>query len=117
MNQRRRIFFAIFGGYHLIILFFVIYIDSNKEDFGILSQLYGKISLLKYGAVLGVVLFLADFIWTWIETRNAEKAQEAMRLENNTLKAKVYDFQQAAKPVEKEKPSADTKSSWATHPW
>jgi hypothetical protein len=111
MNQRRRIFFAIFGGYHLVILFFTFYIGSKNIDFSVLAKLYSKISLLKYGAVLGVVLFLADFVWTWIETKNAEKAQEAMRLENNTLKAKVYDFQQAAKPVEKEKPSADTKLS------
>ncbi len=113
MNQRRRIFFAIFGGYHLIILFFVMYIDSNKEDFGILSQLYGKISMIKYGAVLGVVLFVADFVWTWIENKNAEKAQEALRLENNALKAKVYDFQEANKPANpavKEVTPSDSKS-------
>lgn len=97
MNKRRRIFFAIFGAYHLIILFFVIYIESNKEDFGILSQLYSKISLLKYGAVLGVVLFAADFIWWWLEGRSVKQEQETLRHENNTLKAKVYDLQQPSK--------------------
>ncbi len=110
MNQRRRIFFAIFGVYHLIILFFTFYIGSKNIDFGVLANLYAKISMLKYGALLGVVLFLADFIWTWIETKNAEKAQEALRLENNALKAKVYDFQQAGKPVVKETPPSDSKS-------
>ncbi len=113
MNQRRRIFFAIFGGYHLVILFFTLYIGSKNIDFGVLANLYSKISLLKYGALLGVVLYLADFIWTWIETKNAEKAQEALRLENNALKAKVYDFQEAAKPAKpevKEAPPSDSKS-------
>lgn len=111
MNQRRRIFFAIFGGYHLIILFFTFYIGSKNIDFGVLAKLYSKISLLKYGAILGVVLFLIDLVWNWIETKNAEKEQEALRLENNTLKAKVYDFQQAATPVVTETPSPDSKKS------
>lgn len=97
MNKRRRIFFAIFGAYHLIILFFVIYIDSNKEDFGILSQLYSKISLMKYGAVLGILLFVIDLIWWWLEGRTVKQEQETLRHENNTLKAKVYDLQQTPK--------------------
>jgi len=109
MNQRRRIFFGIFGVYHFAILMFVIYIESNKEDFGLLSQLYGKLSLLKYGAVLGIVLFIVDLIWNFLETRNAQKAHETLRLENNTLKAKVYDFQESTKPVIKENPPAATK--------
>ncbi len=106
MNQRRRIFFGIFGVYHFAILMFVIYIDSNKEDFGLLSQLYGKLSLLKYGAVLGIVLFAVDIIWNFLETRNAKKEHETLRHENNTLKAKVYDFQQSAKPPVKETPAS-----------
>lgn len=100
MNKRKRIFFGVFGGYHLVILLFVIYIESNKEDFGILSQLYSKISLLKYGAVLGIILFAVDLIWSWIDNRNAQKEHDSLRHENNTLKAKVYDLQQPAKSVD-----------------
>lgn len=95
----------------MIILFFTFYIGSKNIDFGVLAKLYSKMSLLKYGAIFGVVLFFVDFVWNWIETKNAEKEQEAMRLENNTLKAKVYDFQQAAKPVVKEVPSSDSSKS------
>ncbi|MBL7870599.1 MAG: hypothetical protein JNM78_03230 [Cyclobacteriaceae bacterium] len=111
MNQRRRIFFAIFGGYHLVILLFTFYIGSKNIDFSVLAKLYSKISLLKYGAILGVVLFLVDLVWNWIETKNAEKEQENLRLENNTLKAKVYDFQQAAKPVVTEIPPKEAKKA------
>jgi prolipoprotein diacylglyceryltransferase len=109
MNQRRRIFFYIFGVYHLFILFFVIYIESQKEDLSVLYGLYSKISLLKYGAVLGIMLFIIDFAWTWYESRNARKEHDILRHENNTLKAKVYDFQEAAKPVVKEIPGSGTK--------
>ncbi|MBL7863167.1 MAG: hypothetical protein JNJ65_18550 [Cyclobacteriaceae bacterium] len=107
MNQRRRIFFAIFGVYHLIILIFVIYIESNKEDFGILSQLYSRISLMKYGAVLGIILFLVDFVWSWLDNKNSQKEHDTLRHENNTLKAKVYDLQQPGTP--KESPATGNK--------
>jgi ABC-type transport system involved in cytochrome bd biosynthesis fused ATPase/permease subunit len=95
MNQRRRIFFIVFGVYHLIILIFTIVVE--KADLGFLIDLYGKIWLMRWGAILGLGLFSADVVWTWLESRNTTKEKDAMRHENNTLKAKVYDFQQAAK--------------------
>ncbi len=109
MNQRRRIFFYIFGVYHLFILFFVIYVESQKEDLSVLYGLYSKISMLKYGAVLGIILFVVDFAWSWFESRNNRKEHDTLLHENNTLKAKVYDFQEAAKPPVKEAPASGTK--------
>ena len=109
MNQRRRIFFIIFGIYHLVTLFFVLFIEAQKEDLSLLYGLYSKIWMMRYGAMLGVLLFAIDFIWNWIETRNAGREKDVMRLENNTLKAKVYDLQQPpAEPVKES--SAGTKS-------
>lgn len=96
MNQRRRIFFIIFGTYHLVTLFFILFIEAQKEDLSLLYGLYSKIWMMRYGAMLGVLLFVTDFIWNWIEKRNAEREKEVMRHENNTLKAKVYDLQQPA---------------------
>ncbi len=94
MNQRRRIFFVIFGSYHLVTLFLILFIEAQKEDLGLLYGLYSKIWMMRYGAILGVLLFIVDFIWNWIETRNAEREKEIIRHENNTLKARVYDLQQ-----------------------
>lgn len=109
MNQRRRIFFIIFGIYHLVTLFFVLFIEAQKEDLSLLYGLYSKIWMMRYGAMLGVLLFAIDFIWNWIETRNSGREKDVMRLENNTLKAKVYDLQQPpAEPVKES--SAGTKS-------
>ncbi len=97
MNPRRRIFFLIFGLYHLFVLIFVLFIESQKEDLNLLYGLYSKLALLRYGALLGLILFGVDAVWHWIEHRNLKREHEALRLENNTLKAKVYDFQEEKK--------------------
>jgi hypothetical protein len=40
---------------------------------------------------------MAEAIWTWLDNKNFEKEKEAMRHENNVLKAKVYDLQNGSK--------------------
>ena len=97
ITKNRIIFFSIFGGYHLIALLFTMYMDSQKLDFGLLSNLLSPISLFKYGAFLGMTLFVVDFIWTWKDKKQTSAAADAMRHENNTLKAKVYDLQEGSK--------------------
>jgi ABC-type transport system involved in cytochrome bd biosynthesis fused ATPase/permease subunit len=98
MNQRRLIFLSIFGVYQLCILLFVIYIEKQKEITSLIA-LYKKITWFKYGAFLGIALFLTELIWTWWDARRNKKTQEDLRYENNSLKAKVYDYQQAEKKV------------------
>lgn len=98
MNKRRVIFFAIFGLYHLIVFIFTSYIDVQKSDLGVLTSMYKFIFLFKYGAFLGMTLFITDFVWTWRENKSASKEQAALKFEINNLKAKVYDLQEAAKP-------------------
>jgi hypothetical protein len=97
MTKNRIIFFSIFGGYHLITLLFTIYMDAQKDDFGLLAKILSNFSLFKYGAFLGVALLAIDFIWTWREQKRNIKDADAMRHENNTLKAKVYDMQESSK--------------------
>ena len=106
MNKRRLIFFAIFGVYQIIILIFTSYIDAQKQDLGVLTSLYGYLHLFKYGATLGIILLLVEFIWSWRITMQANKESEALNFEINNLKAKVYDLQEAAKP----QPETDVKS-------
>lgn len=97
MNKRRLIFFSIFGFYHLMLFIFTAYIDAQKEDLSVLLKVSSYLSLFKWGALLGLLLLIADASWWWIESRSASREREASRLENNTLKAKVYDFQESAK--------------------
>jgi putative Ca2+/H+ antiporter (TMEM165/GDT1 family) len=66
--------------------------DSQKQDFGLLSKMLSSISLFKYGAFFGLVLFCIEAFWVWRDQKNTDKEKEAMRHENNVLKAKVYDL-------------------------
>lgn len=104
-------FYSLFGLYHLMVLVFIFIVKSEK-DITRLFDYYKEINWIVGGSIFGICLFLIDLAWTWFEIRKNKKEQEAMRLENNLLKAKIYDFQEAAKPkpVVKEAQSSDSKS-------
>ena len=97
MTKRRVIFFIIFGVYHLLLLFFTFYMESQRENFKFLGSMLKSFPLFKYGAFLGLILLIIDVIWSWKENREMQKENDALILESNTLKAKVYDLQEAAK--------------------
>jgi hypothetical protein len=97
MKQNRLIFYAVFGLFHLFLVFFTIYVESNKNDFGFLTQMLKWISLMKWGAILGLILLIADVVWSFISQRESSKEKAALMHEMNTLKAKLFDLQEAAK--------------------
>jgi hypothetical protein len=97
MNKRRLIFLSVFGVYHLASVMVTIFMEANKDDLSLLYGMFAKISLFKYGTLFGLALFVTEVVWTWRDTKNQEKEKEAMRHENNVLKAKVYDLQNASK--------------------
>lgn len=103
MNKRRLIFLSVFGVYHLCTFVLTIFMESQKNDLSLLYSLFAKITLFKYGALLGLILFGVEAFWTWRDQKNADKEKEAMRHENNVLKAKVYDLSNgtlgSAKPI------------------
>lgn len=95
MNRRRLIFFGIFGAFHVIAFVFTLLLESSAS---FLFKLVGYVGWFKYITFLGLVLVVIDFVWTWLETKEAKKKEDDARLENNILKAKVYDMQQAGQP-------------------
>jgi ABC-type transport system involved in cytochrome bd biosynthesis fused ATPase/permease subunit len=95
MNRNRYIFYSVFGVYQLLVFIFTVAIDSDTNT---LFRIVPYISWFKYGALLGLLLLGADFIWVLHTQRVHRKSQESWRHENNTLKAKVYDLQQAPPP-------------------
>ena len=105
MNKRRLIFFAVFGFYHLFVFLFTAYIDSQKGDLGVLLKVSSYLSLFKWGALLGLIMLITDAIWWRMESKTMEKEREASRLEHNTLKAKVYDYQESSKGASTNLPS------------
>jgi hypothetical protein len=90
MNKRRLIFLSVFGAYQLCIFIFALFVENS--DPGTLFSIFGKIYLIKWGAFVGIAMLAAEFVWTWMDAKNAAKEKEAMRHENNVLKAKVYDL-------------------------
>ena len=108
MNQRRLIFLSIFGVYHLCIFALTLFMETQKNDLSLLYSLFGKITLFKYGAIIGLILFSVEAFWSWRDQKNAIKEKEALRHENNVLKAKVYDLSNGA--LGSAKPNTTTKS-------
>jgi len=93
MKKNRLIFFSIFGAYQLFVFLFTLYINKKQSDPLSLLPLLSHFSIFIYGAFFGVLLMIVDFIWSWMASRRQTRNEEEMILENNTLKAKIYDLQ------------------------
>lgn len=52
---------------------------------------------MKYGAFVGLILLVVDVIWDRSTAKESEKQKDALTHELNTLKAKLFDLQEAAK--------------------
>ena len=97
MKKNRVIFYAVFGVFHLFLFIFSLYVDSQKDNFQFLVKLQGKIWLIKYGAFIGLALLAVDVIWNWNVERQHKKEKDQFQHELNTLKAKLFDLQEAAR--------------------
>ena len=96
MKKNRVIFYLIFGAFHLFLVFFTMYVESNRNDFSFLTKMLKWMSLMKWGAILGLILLIADAVWSFFAIREAEKEKAMLNHEINTLKAKLFDLQEAA---------------------
>lgn len=104
MKKNRLIFYLVFGALHIFIFLFTIYMDSQKENFQFLLQMQGKIGLLKYASFILLLLMIGNVVLHYRDNRRNEREKEQMTLEINTLKAKVYDHQEAAKKAQQTTP-------------
>jgi len=94
MNKNRLIFFAVFAVFHLCAFVFTIMLDN---DTSLLFSIVKYVPLFKYATLLGFILLVIDVIWSWIINRDLQKEKGALTHELNTLKAKLFDLQEAAK--------------------
>lgn len=95
MNKARLIFYGIFGAYQLIAFIFTLIVERSAS---FLLDLVGYVGWFKYITFLGLTLIIIDAVWAWRVSVTTKKTEDEMRLENNTLKAKVYDMQEKGKP-------------------
>jgi len=97
MKKNRLIFYGFFAFFHLFIFFFTLYMDNQKDNMTFMLQLLGKIWLLKYGSFIGLVLLAIDIVWLMRGERAHMKEKTQWDTDMTSLKAKLFDLQEAAK--------------------
>jgi hypothetical protein len=70
-----------------------------KNDFTTMIKLAQNATWFKYLSFIGLLLLAADFLIHVVTVRQLVKDKEAMQLEMNTLKAKLFYLQEAEKTV------------------
>ena len=93
MNQKRLFLYLGFAVYQVSAFVFTIMVDGHLDLLGLLKF----IPWFKFISFLGLILFITDVVWFWLDKRANKKRQAELEKENNALKAKIYDFQEAAK--------------------
>jgi ABC-type transport system involved in cytochrome bd biosynthesis fused ATPase/permease subunit len=96
MSRNRIIFYLIFIAFHVFAFIFTLLI----QDFEFLTRIYQHIALFKYITFFGILLIVTDVVWSWIVNRDAKNENAALTHELNTLKAKLFDLQEAQKQIE-----------------
>jgi hypothetical protein len=99
MNRKRLVLYLIFAVYQVIAFIFTIMVDGHIDLLGLLRF----IPWFKYMSFFGVALILTDFVWYWLDHRATKKKEDELQRENNVLKAKVYDYQEATKNADPSK--------------
>lgn len=93
MSRNRLFLYLAFALYQSFAFIFTVMVDGHMDLLGLLKF----IPWFKFISFLGVGLLIADFVWLWIDSRANKKKLEELEKENNVLKAKIYDYQEAAK--------------------
>lgn len=94
MKKSRIIFYALFAVFHLGAFLFTVILDNNTS---LLFSMVQYVPLFKYVTLMGLVLLVVDFVWALRATKDLEKEKSAVNHELNTLKAKLFDLQEASK--------------------
>ncbi len=69
MNTRRIIFLSIFGAYQLAVFLFTLLVEFKD---GYIYTLLNKVSLFKYGAFIGLLLFVIEFFFAKNDSKNSK---------------------------------------------
>jgi hypothetical protein len=69
MNTRRIVFLSIFGAYQLFVFLFTLLVEFKD---GYIYTLLSKVSLFKYGALIGLILFVIEFLYVKSDTKNSK---------------------------------------------
>lgn len=94
MNRNRLIFYSVFGVFHLSAFIFTVMLNN---DTGLLFKMVSYVPMFKWITLVGLLMLITDAIWSFLVARSAASEKAALTTELNTLKAKLFDLQEAAK--------------------
>ncbi|MBT1704784.1 hypothetical protein [Chryseosolibacter indicus] len=94
MSKNRLIFYIVFGIFHISAFIFTVVLDNNT---GILFQMVSWIPAFKWVTLAGLVLLIVDIIWVYASQKETTKEKAILNHELNTLKAKLFDMQEATR--------------------
>lgn len=106
MRKPRTIFYIIYFLFHVGLLVASISVNYKSEDFEFLLWLRERMDIMIYFAVAGLILFFVDIVLITMEGRHHAKEKEKLEHEINSLKAKMFDLQEATR-----KPASHTEVS------
>lgn len=95
MKKPKSIFYFIYFLFHITFLGVAIYVNYRSEDFEFLLWLREKMSLMIYVSILGLILFGINMLLVAMEGRSKKKELGTMEKEVNSMKAKMFDLQEA----------------------
>lgn len=96
MKKGKTIFLIIYLVFHLVLLIASIVVNLRSEDFQFLFSIRENIGIIVWFSAVGMILFIVNTVLITASTRNNDKREERLRREVNTLKAKIYDLQDAS---------------------
>lgn len=97
MKKGKTIFLIIYLLFHLILLVSAIVVNLRSEDFEFLFSVRDNMSMTVWFAIIGMILFVINVVMITSSTSHHTKKEEGLRQEINSLKAKMYDLQDARK--------------------
>lgn len=91
MKKNRLIFYIVFAIYNISAFIFTIALPS------IMFDMVKYVPYFKYLTLFGLLLFIADVAWSLKTAKDSEKEKTDREHELTTLKAKLFDLQEASK--------------------
>lgn len=95
MKKPKSIFLVIYFLFHLALLIISIYVNYRSEDFEFLLWLRSKMALMVYVSAAGMLLYFITLMFIGMESRSHKKEKAVLEQEINSLKAKMFDLQEA----------------------
>ena len=94
MSKSLKFFWILFGVYFLLAEISTLIADYYQNDLGFLISMKGYIPLMKYWALLGLILYTISYIIVRVNQKNRSKDLEYLKAEKRELKAKLFDLQE-----------------------